>query len=188
MNHAMKKCWALLLGLLLVTALPACNKLGADTPENRLKAAQEHQLVSPLKTTIDNAINDMSKQFPPDKREDFIRFMRANVDMNLMEQKAVQAMANHFTLREIKALTNFYRSPEGKAINQKYGDYLADLMPVIQSQLGRAGNAWLMQQQQQELQKAPPEHGAPGAQPAPPAAPAKPEPPKAAPEKQGPAK
>jgi hypothetical protein len=131
-------------------ALPACQQQAADTPEHRLEAAREYQRISPLKTTLDNAIQDLAKQFPPEKRDGFIQFMRMNISAEAVDQKATQAMADHFTVGEIRALTSFYSSPEGRSINEKYGAYMADIMPVIQSQLTGTASAWLARQEQQQ--------------------------------------
>jgi hypothetical protein len=154
MDRALKRYGTLVLGLVLLL-LPACGRQAADTAENRLQAAREHQQVSPLKTTLDNAIKDLSRQFPPDKREDFVQFMRMNIGVEAVEQKAIRVMADHFTVQEIQALTRFYGSPEGRSINEKYGQYLADIMPVIQAQLSQAGSAWLAGQQPQQGQPEP---------------------------------
>lgn len=148
MNRATKGFGMLLLGLVLI--LPAC-KPEADTDENRLKAAQEHQEVSLLKTTLGKALQDMSKQFPLEQQEDFVKYMQENIGFDVVEQKAVRAMADHFTVQEIRALTKFYRSPEGNSINQKYDEYLGDIMPVVQTQIGQAGSAWMAKQQQSQL-------------------------------------
>ncbi|MEJ2034338.1 MAG: DUF2059 domain-containing protein [Deltaproteobacteria bacterium] len=167
MNRMTKSCWGALLLMLFTLGLPACQQRTADTPENRLEAARAYQRVSPLKVTLDDAIKELATQLAPDQRSDFIQFMRMKISSEAVEQKAVQAMANHFTVREIRALTKFYSSPEGRAINEKYGDYMNDLMPVIQSQLAQAAKAWLAQQQQKDQEQQ--------AQPEPPASPQEPE-------------
>jgi hypothetical protein len=47
-------------------------------------------------------------------------------------------MIKRFTLAEIDALSKFYGSPEGKSIIKKFGSYMADMMPVIQSETMKA--------------------------------------------------
>lgn len=169
MHRTLRSCLGMLLVLgMFILGLSACHHRAADTQENRLKAAREYQQVSPLKVTLDDAVNDLAKQFAPDKRSDFIRFMRMHIEIGAIQQKEVEAMADHFTVREIQALTRFYGSPEGRSINKKYGDYMADIMPVIQSQLAHAAGAWLAQQHRQDQQQPlPPKQEAP---PKPPAA------------------
>jgi hypothetical protein len=39
----------------------------------------------------------------------------------------------HFTAEELQALANFYGSPVGKSAMKKFGQFMADAMPNIQS-------------------------------------------------------
>ena len=43
--------------------------------------------------------------------------------------------SKNFTTEEIKALTRFCASPEGASIMKKYGAYMADVMPEVQSRI-----------------------------------------------------
>jgi uncharacterized protein len=47
-------------------------------------------------------------------------------------------MANHFTVGELNALTDFYGSPEGKSAMKKFGAYMSEIMPVIQQEMSHA--------------------------------------------------
>jgi hypothetical protein len=40
----------------------------------------------------------------------------------------------HFTAEEIKTMADFYGSPAGKSAMSKFGDYMADLMAIVQSE------------------------------------------------------
>lgn len=155
MNLTTRSSWVVLLLVLFTLVLSACHR--ADTPENRLAAAKDYQKISPLKVTLDGAIKELAMQLAPEERGDFIQFMRTKINIEAIEQKSAQAMAAHFTVREIRALTKFYSSPEGRAINEKYEDYMNDVMPVIQSQLSGAAKAWVAQQQQHDGEQAQPE-------------------------------
>jgi hypothetical protein len=48
------------------------------------------------------------------------------------------AMVKHFTTEELKALADFYGSPVGKSAMQKFGAYMADLMPTMQAEIMKA--------------------------------------------------
>ena len=48
------------------------------------------------------------------------------------------AMVKHFTTDELKALADFYGSPVGKSAMQKFGAYMADVMPAIQAEMQKA--------------------------------------------------
>ena len=41
----------------------------------------------------------------------------------------------HFTVNELKAMTAFYSTPEGKSIRPKLGVYMADIMPQISKEV-----------------------------------------------------
>jgi hypothetical protein len=47
-------------------------------------------------------------------------------------------MVKHFTTDELKAPADFYGSPVGKSAMQKFGAYMADLMPVMQAEITKA--------------------------------------------------
>ena len=48
------------------------------------------------------------------------------------------AMVKNFTTEELKALADFYGSPVGKSAMQKFGAYMADIMPVMQAEIMKA--------------------------------------------------
>ena len=43
------------------------------------------------------------------------------------------SMVKNFTAEELQALANFYGSPVGRSAMKKFGQYMADAMPHIQS-------------------------------------------------------
>ena len=43
-----------------------------------------------------------------------------------------------FTTDELKALADFYGSPVGKSAMQKFGAYMADVMPAMQAEMLKA--------------------------------------------------
>lgn len=43
-----------------------------------------------------------------------------------------------FTTEELKALADFYGSPVGKSAMQKFGAYMADLMPTMEAEITKA--------------------------------------------------
>jgi len=47
-------------------------------------------------------------------------------------------MVRHFTVRELNALADFYGSPEGRSVMNKFGSYMADITPALQQEMLRA--------------------------------------------------
>ena len=58
--------------------------------------------------------------------------------IGVLERAVVSSMVRHFTVRELNALADFYGSPEGRSAMNKFGAYMADVMPVIQQEMERA--------------------------------------------------
>ena len=53
-------------------------------------------------------------------------------------QIILKALVKHFTVNEIKAMTAFYSSPEGKSIRQKMMPIWAEVMPQVNQELAKA--------------------------------------------------
>ena len=80
----------------------------------------------------------MAATLPSDQREQFKRMMTENLDIPALSKATTDAMAKNFTTDELKALADFYGSPIGKSAMQKFGAYMADLMPVLQAEMIKA--------------------------------------------------
>jgi hypothetical protein len=64
--------------------------------------------------------------------------MTADLDIGALSKAMTDAMVKHFTTEELKALADFYGSPVGKSAMQKFGAYMADLMPIVQAEIMKA--------------------------------------------------
>jgi len=80
----------------------------------------------------------MAVNLPPDQRQQFKQMMTADLDIAALSKAMTDAMVKHFTTDELKALADFYGSPIGKSAMQKFGAYMADLMPVLQAEMIKA--------------------------------------------------
>jgi hypothetical protein len=80
----------------------------------------------------------MTANLPPDQREQFKRMMTSQLDMAALTKAMTDSMVKHFTTEELKALADFYGSPVGKSAMQKFGAYMADIMPTMQSEIMKA--------------------------------------------------
>ena len=109
-----------------------------DTPETRRKEAERYLQVSPPKALFEDMADKMAANLPPDQREQFKRMMTADLDIAALSKAMTDAMVKHFTTDELKALADFYGSPVGKSAMQKFGAYMADLMPVLQTEMIKA--------------------------------------------------
>jgi hypothetical protein len=123
----------------LVLTWPAAGTAQApDTPDARREAVLRHIAAVPVDGVIDDMINTLARQIPEDRRQEFIGLMRKLVPLDGVRAVTREAMIKHFTVAEIDAMTNFYGSPEGKAITKKFGTYMGEVIPQIQVELLRA--------------------------------------------------
>ena len=109
-----------------------------DTPETRRKEAERYLQVSPPKALLEDMADKIAANLPPDQREQFKRIMTTDLDIAALSKAMTDAMVKDFTTEELKALADFYGSPVGKSAMQKFGTYMADIMPVMQAEIIKA--------------------------------------------------
>ena len=108
---------------------------GTDTAETRRREAERYLQVSLPKALFEDMADKMAANLPPDQREQFKRVMRTQLDIAALTKAMTDAMVKNFTTDELKALADFYGSPVGKSAMQKFGAYMADIMPVVQAEI-----------------------------------------------------
>jgi hypothetical protein len=109
-----------------------------DTPETRRHEAERYLQASPPKAMFEDVADKMAANIPADQRAQFKRAMTTDVDIAALTKAMTDAMVKNFTTEELKALADFYGSPVGKSAMQKFGAYMADVMPVIQAEIMKA--------------------------------------------------
>lgn len=126
---------------LLAALLPWTAGLGLaddppDTPERRMEAAKTYLQLVPVERMADRAAGNVLLLIPEDKRDLFRRGVSEGLAAANIEDIMVRIVAKHFTAAEIDAMTLFYGSPEGQAIQRKLKGYMADVslhvIPIIQ--------------------------------------------------------
>ncbi|MGH8045677.1 MAG: DUF2059 domain-containing protein [Chthoniobacterales bacterium] len=109
-----------------------------DTPENRAKEADRYLSATPPAELFADMTANMAKNMPEGQREQFTTMMTKNLDIAALSEAMKQSMIKVFTADELQALANFYSSKEGKSAMKKFGVYMADVMPVMQSEIQKA--------------------------------------------------
>jgi hypothetical protein len=109
-----------------------------DTPETRRREAERYLQVSPPKALFEDMADKMAANLPADQRAQFKKVMTTEVDISALSKAMIDAMVKNFTTDELKALADFYGSPVGKSAMQKFGAYMADIMPVVQAEIMKA--------------------------------------------------
>jgi len=113
--------------------------LGAtDTPETRRREAERYLQATPPKAMFEDMADKMAVNLPPAEREKFKQMLTSQLDIPALAKAMTDAMVKNFTTEELKALADFYGSPVGKSAMQKFGAYMADLMPTMQAEIMKA--------------------------------------------------
>jgi hypothetical protein len=110
----------------------------ADTPETRRHEAERYLQANPPKALFEDMADKMAANLPPDQREQFKLMMTTQLDIPALTKAMTDSMVKHFTTEELKALADFYGSPVGKSAMQKFGAYMADIMPTMQAEIMKA--------------------------------------------------
>ncbi len=129
--------------ILFLTLLPAClfaasaaNGQQPDTPENRVEAAKTYLKLVPVERMADRVAGNVLLLIPEEKRGLFRQGVSEGLAAADIETIMVKIVAKHFTAAEIEAMTAFYGSAEGQAIERKLKGYMADIslhvIPIIQ--------------------------------------------------------
>jgi len=111
--------------------------LAQDTPATRQVAADRYLKAVPMAKLLDDTFQEMSKQRPPEQRAQFIADMKKVVRADFLEKTCRQAMVKIFTTDELNALADFYGSKNGSSAMRKFGAYMAEVMPAIQTEVQR---------------------------------------------------
>jgi hypothetical protein len=109
-----------------------------DTPETRRHEAERYLQATPPKALFEDIADKMAANLPPDQRDQFKRMMTTQLDIAALTKAMTDAMVKHFTTEELKALADFYGSAVGKSAMQKFGAYMADVMPTMQAEIMKA--------------------------------------------------
>jgi hypothetical protein len=151
------------LGSLFVALAIACQPSTPaaleDTPENRAAQIERYFAAQPPEQMLKDMVDNMSRRMPEEQRTRFIDLMTKHIDIGKLNTAMRESMAKHFTADELRALADFYGSELGKSAMEKFGGYMSDVMPTIQSEmmaaLAKAQSEFEQQEAPAEQQQAP---------------------------------
>lgn len=127
-----------IVALAVLGMLAASSEALEDTPENRAEEADRYLEAMPPSEMLGKMTDQMTAGAPPEQRQEIENFMTRHLDIAALEEAMREALIEHFTADELAALADFYGSPVGKSAMSKLGAYMADVMPVIQAEIGKA--------------------------------------------------
>ena len=126
-----------ILKIALIFFILVSNTALGEGDEEKLKAAKRYLATSPMSELMADMATNMALQLPPDKREDFVKLMTEEVDIDHIEKIALNAMVRTFTVEELNAFADFYGSDIGKSAMSKFGTYTSIVMPAVQQEMFR---------------------------------------------------
>lgn len=103
----------------------------ADDLQERIKFATEFHDVRPIRDVINRDVQRYAEQLPEADRENFMRYVQLRIDYVKIEELSIQAMAEIYTVPEMKAMIAYFGSPEGKSAEAKGPDYISKIAPEI---------------------------------------------------------
>jgi hypothetical protein len=107
----------------------------ADSEENRMAAAKQYLEAAPPQELLTEMSDKVVKMLPEKSQKSFLEVMRGKSLQEATYNITLKALVKQFTVPELKAMSAFYGSPEGKSIRKKYGDYMADVMPQVNKEV-----------------------------------------------------
>jgi hypothetical protein len=125
--------------LLITICLQSASVVAAtDTPETRRREAERYLQATPPKAMFEDMADKMAANLPAADREKFKQMLTSQLDIPALTKAMTDAMVKHFTTEELKALADFYGSPVGKSAMQKFGAYMAEVMPTMEAEIMKA--------------------------------------------------
>jgi len=122
--------------LLVTICLQSASVIAAtDAPGTRRHEAERYLQATPPKAMFDDMADKMAVNLPLAERDKFKQMLTSQLDIAALTKAMADALVKHFTTEELKALADFYSSPVGKSAMQKFGGYMADLMPTMQAEM-----------------------------------------------------
>ncbi len=112
-----------------------------DTPETRLQAAQRYVAVISMAEQVNDIFAKLSLQVPPEQRDELIAYLHNNISVDRVENIMITEMAKHFTTEELDALADFYSSPIGRSIQQKWDNAIKESQKLVLQEIVAAVKA-----------------------------------------------
>lgn len=105
----------------------------------RLELAERMHRIRPAREQVDSAIEQVARSgIPPEEQQGFILSMQRIIDYKALEKASVEAMAETFTIAELKAMVEYYEKSEARSASDKFPDYQKKIEPLVYGMLDRA--------------------------------------------------
>jgi hypothetical protein len=112
----------------------------ADAQSGRRSAAESYARIIDYRLMIEKATIERAQKLPPAERGAFVDFVTREVDTEMTRFYATSAMVDLFEAEELRALTSFAATPEGRSALAKLPALGAIINPIIERQITDAAD------------------------------------------------
>ena len=109
-------------------AAPAAASAVSDA---KLALARDYIATMPVENDVRAAVDQLGQTVPADQRVLFRSLADKSIDYTALKAAAIALAAEVFSEDELKAMTKFYSTPEGRSAAQKMGQYEERMQPVM---------------------------------------------------------
>lgn len=134
----MKIAISILLSFLFLVNTPYAQESLENTIENRELQAERYLEVNSAREIFQDIAERTQNALPESERKPFIDMMTKHLDLEALNNTMQASLIKHFTASEIAVLADFYSQPEAKSAMSKMGIYMADVIPVVQTEMFKA--------------------------------------------------
>jgi hypothetical protein len=113
-----------------------------DDYKARVAAAKRYAKVWNMSKMVHDTIAQTANPLPDEIKAKFVYFMERNIDIEKLEKITLDTMVKHFTADELNALADFYGSPVGKSILEKFTPFMADAQIPLMQEIFRVMKEW----------------------------------------------
>lgn len=123
---------------LLVFSVPVFAAAQPADIKERTALAREFHKVRPLKPQIDETLASFGASLPKEGKANYQRDIQKVFDYKSVEEASVKAMAETYTVPELKAMIEYYSKPEAHSAAAKNSEYVTKYKPAVRAALDRA--------------------------------------------------
>lgn len=101
----------------------------------KIELAKQYSAAVPVEKEIAESIDTLILQVPVENRALLKSNLQRFIKADRLRTVSELALAETFTLDELKAMVAFYETPEGKAVKDKMGQYQEKIQPILQQMI-----------------------------------------------------
>jgi hypothetical protein len=98
------------------TSVPVAREDGHDSDQARRFAARRYLEVTGVERIYDNMLHEAAKELPEARRHEFFQLAARVLPRDSTHEFLIDLCVKYFTRRQLDALTDFYRTGEGRSI------------------------------------------------------------------------